>query len=164
MLLAPATTREQATTPAHVFAQALRQASSAPGEQRLGYIDLTLNGEFPPSVEAMLADYLHQIGNVMLKVPTKFRHAPADYHSTEQSEMDGPPNLVSLRLLARQHESPILGTYTDNFLKAQAVSTWQAMIEQGRSCFLLILDGTGEQAAEPLRQFFTEIGQEIALL
>src|ERR1700693_2704752 len=33
---------------------------------------------------------------------------------------------------SRKEKESILGTYTDTFLIAQAVSTWQAMIEQGR--------------------------------
>ena len=71
--------------------------------------------------------------------------------------MDGPALLVSLRLLGRNHEESILGTYSDTFLRAQAVSTWQAMLEQGRSCFLLILDGVLDDAVEPLRQFFSDV-------
>lgn len=77
--------------------------------------------------------------------------------STEQSEMDGPLSLVSLRLLARNHEESNLGTYSDTFLQAQAVSTWQAMLEQGRLCFLLIIDGSLDDALEPLKGFFSEL-------
>jgi hypothetical protein len=77
--------------------------------------------------------------------------------STEQSEMDGPPFLVSLRVLARDHEKSILGTYTDTFLCAQAVSTWQAMLEQGRPCFLLIMDASLDDAVEPLHRFFSHV-------
>ena len=71
--------------------------------------------------------------------------------------MDGPPLLLSLRVLARDHEESILGSYTDTFLCAQAVSTWQAMIEQGRACFLLIMDGSIDDAAEPFHRFFSEV-------
>ena len=78
--------------------------------------------------------------------------------------MDGPPYLVSLRLLVRHHEESILGTYTDAFLRAQAVSTWQAMIEQGRPCFLLLIDGgrgvinhARTEAVEPLKRFFQDV-------
>ena len=71
--------------------------------------------------------------------------------------MDGPPLLVSLRVLARDHEESILGNYTDTFLCAQAVSTWQAMIEQGRTCFLLIMDGSIDDAVEPFHRFFSEV-------
>ena len=65
--------------------------------------------------------------------------------------------LVSLRILARDHEASILGSYTDTFLCAQAVSTWQAMMEQGRPCFLLILDGSMDDAAWPLHRFFSDV-------
>jgi hypothetical protein len=98
--------------------------------------------------------YQHSVGNELLGVPVKLRYAPAAYHSTEQSEMDGPPYLVSLRILVENHETSILGTYNDTFLRAQAVSTWQAMIEQGRNCFLLVLRGSAGEAVNSLRDFF----------
>jgi hypothetical protein len=164
-LLAPAPAQEpammSARTPAWIFARALQQASRAPQKECLSYIDLTLNGSFPARVETMLTHYLHTIGNDMLKVPVKLRHAPSDYHSTEQCQMDGPATLISLRVLAREHEAPLLGTYTDTFLKAQAVGTWQAMVAQGRSCFLLLVDGSSEQVPELLRNFFAEVEEEI---
>jgi hypothetical protein len=144
---------------AEVFASILQQAAS-PGEQHatsLYYLDLTINGEAQTSVLSPIAAHLHRIGYELLGVPVKLRRAPAAYHSTEQSEMDGPASLVSLRLLGRNHEETILGTYSDTFLLAQAVSTWQAMLEQGRACFLLIVDGALDDAAEPLRQFFSEV-------
>ncbi|HEY7850266.1 MAG TPA: hypothetical protein VIC27_09400, partial [Ktedonobacterales bacterium] len=74
-------------------------------------------------------------------VPFKLRRAPAAYHSTEQSEMDGPPALVSLRALALRCEPALLGDYTPRFLQAQAVATWQAMNGVGRRCLLLLYDG-----------------------
>jgi hypothetical protein len=100
---------------------------------------------------------MHTIGNELLGVTVKLRRAPAAYHSTEQSEMDGPSYLVSLRLLTRNHEESILGTYTDTFLNAQAVSTWQAMIEQGRTCFLLIIDESAQEAVRPMNHFFQNV-------
>ncbi len=75
--------------------------------------------------------------------------------------MDGPPSFVSLRILVRTHETSLLGTYSDTFLRAQAVSTWQAMIEQGRRCYLLLVDGDNEAAVELLTQFFEEVTQQI---
>ena len=76
--------------------------------------------------------------------------------------MDGPAHLVSLRLLARRHERSILGSYNDTFLCAQAVSTWQAMIEQGRNCFLLVFDGAFDEPALPaLETFFVEVEQAL---
>ncbi len=75
--------------------------------------------------------------------------------------MDGPPFLVSLRVLARDHEASMLGSYTDTFLGAQAVSTWQAMLEQGRSCFLLIIDGSIDDAVEPFHHFFSAVAAHL---
>jgi glucose-6-phosphate isomerase len=145
-------------SPAFIFAQALQQAVAADNERvRLGYLDLTINGEPPESLLTVLDVHIHTIGNELLGVPVKLRRAPAAYHSTEQSEMDGPSNLVSLRLLTRIHEQSIFGTYTDTFLVAQAVSTWQAMIEQGRTCFLLIIDESAEEAVRPLNHFFQNV-------
>jgi hypothetical protein len=71
--------------------------------------------------------------------------------------MDGPPSLVSLRLVARNSETCLLGSYTNTFLHAQAVSTWQAMMEAGRPCFLLVIDGFLNDAIEPLSAFFSQV-------
>jgi hypothetical protein len=71
--------------------------------------------------------------------------------------MDGPPSLVSLRLVARDSEASLLGSYTTTFLHAQAVSTWQAMMESGHPCFLLIIDGSLDDAIEPLSTFFSRV-------
>jgi glucose-6-phosphate isomerase len=136
------------------FARMLKEANT---EQRLAYLDGTINGEASPAFIAMFGQYLRRIGNQSLELPVKLRRAPADYHSTEQSEMDGPPSLVSLRLLARRHERCMVGHYDDTFLLAQAVSTWQAMLEQGRSCFLLVVDGALEDAMESLTQLFERV-------
>jgi len=136
------------------FVRVLREAHEA---QRLAYLDGTINGEASPAFMSMFEHYLQRIGNGLLRVPVKLRRAPADYHSTEQSEMDGPPSLVSLRLLAQQHERCMIGRYDDTFLLAQAVSTWQAMLEQGRSCFLLVVDSALEDAIEPVARFFESV-------
>jgi hypothetical protein len=156
-LLAPQGVEIQGS-PASVFARTLqRSIAASPGYLSLGYLDLTINGELPSnSIPALDAD-LRTVGNELLSVPVKLRRAPAAYHSTEQSEMDGPPFLVSLRVLARDHEESILGIYTDTFLCAQAVSTWQAMMEQGRACFLLIIHGSIDDAVEPFHRFFSEV-------
>ena len=148
--------------PSSVFARTLqRSIAASPGYPSLGYLDLTINGELPSnSIPALDAD-LRTVGNELLGVPVKLRRAPAAYHSTEQSEMDGPPFLVSLRVLARDHEESILGIYTDTFLCAQAVSTWQAMIEQGRPCFLLIIDSSIDDAVEPLHRFFSDVAAHL---
>jgi len=146
------------SSPATIFARTIQQVIAAHDTAvRLSYLDFTMNGEFSASIVSVLDTHLHKIGNEMLGAPVKLRYAPAAYHSTEQSEMDGPPYLVSLRVLMRNHEKSILGTYTDTFLCAQAVSTWQAMLEQGRSCFLLIIDGSQHEALDPLKNFFEDV-------
>ena len=152
-------------TAASVFASALQAAASTgipqKNEQRipLSYLDVTVNGEAQASLLAVLDEHVHTIGNKLLGIPVKLRQAPAAYHSTEQSEMDGPPSLISLRLVARNTEACLLGNYTNKFLHAQAVSTWQAMMESGRPCFLLVIDGSLDDAIEPLTTFFSQVEQ-----
>lgn len=161
-LLAPSgtgATGQDAAQPAEVFARALRAAVTAGA---LGYLDVTVNGEASADVFALLDDQARRLGNVQLGVPVKLRPAPASYHSTEQSEMDGPPHLVSLRLVARETEPSLLGSYTTAFLHAQAVSTWQAMLEAGRLCFLLVIDGSLADAGAPLADFFAGVESELA--
>src|SRR5450755_3311 len=153
-LLTPSSIKSHGA-PASVFASVLQQrAQEEP--QHLGYLDFTFNGAVPAKVRQTVATSWYNIGNALLGVPVKLRVAPAAYHSTEQSEMDGPPYLVSLRVLFREHEKSLSGTYDDAFLRAQAVSTWQAMIEQGRTCFLLLIDGSAEQGASSLANFLDE--------
>jgi len=147
-------------TPAELLARELRQALSNK-KTPLEYLDCTVNGEIPAGLRQMLAEQLSTIGNGLLGVPFKLRQAPADYHSTEQSEMDGPPALVSLRLLWREQEASRLGNYSAAFLHAQAVSTWQAMEAQGRSCFLLIIDGPAKRSIQPLRTFFDDVAHQL---
>jgi glucose-6-phosphate isomerase len=157
-LLAPSSIKLRGT-PASVFASVLQQHIQEEPE-RLGYLDFTFNGAVPDKVRQAVAARWHNIGNALLGVPVKVRIAPAAYHSTEQSEMDGPPYLVSLRVLFREHEKSLLGTYDDAFLRAQAVSTWQAMIEQGRTCFLLLIDGTAVQ--EAIERFLDEVSDNLS--
>ncbi len=154
-LLAPAQTALATTmTPAEVFAQTLLAAAP---QDSVRYLDLTFNGE-PPVTYANIAEiYSATIGNTLLGVPVKVRRAPADYHSTEQGEMDGLPTLISLRVLLRDHEPVLIGNYDDIFLLAQAVSTWQAMLEQGRRCFLLLLASNPAEAEQQLRDFFNNV-------
>lgn len=154
-------------TPGQAFARILQEAASTGdthGYHRgiaLGYLDMTINGEAPARMLSVLDEYVHTIGNELLGIPVKLRHAPAAYHSTEQSEMDGPPYLISLRLVARNAEASVLGSYTNTFLLAQAVSTWQAMMEIGRPCFLLVIDGSLADAMEPLATFFSHIEEHL---
>jgi hypothetical protein len=152
---------------ASAFASALQDAASTgvmhEDTQRasLSYLDVTVNGEARASMLEMLDEHVHVIGNKLLGIPVKLRQAPAAYHSTEQSEMDGPPSLVSLRLVARNTEACLLGSYTNKFLHAQAVSTWQAMMESGRPCFLIVIDGSLDDAIEPLSTFFSHVEQHL---
>src|SRR5256714_6164885 len=144
---------------ASTFAKALQECASADDAHRhpLSYLDVTVNGEAQASLLSVLDRHVHTMGNRLLGIPVKLRQAPAAYHSTEQSEMDGPPSLVSLRLVARDSEASLLGSYTNTFLHAQAVSTWQAMMETGRPCFLLVIDGSLDDALEPLATFFSQV-------
>jgi hypothetical protein len=143
---------------ASAFARVLQKALASHDQtQRLEYLDLTVNGEAPARLLTLLDEHIHTLGNELSGLPVKLRKAPAAYHSTEQSEMDGPPSLISLRLVARNSEASLLGNYTNTFLHAQAVSTWQAMMEQGRLCFLLVIDGLLEDAIEPLSAFFSQV-------
>jgi hypothetical protein len=154
---------QQGDSPAAVFASALQEAASMGVAHKdtqgvsLSYLDVTVNGEARASLLAALGEHAHTIGNKLLGIPVKLRQAPAAYHSTEQSEMDGPPYLVSLRVVARNSEAILLGSYTNIFLHAQAVSTWQAMIETGHPCFLLVLGGSLDDAIEPLSTFFSQV-------
>ena len=72
------------------------------------------------------------------------------------------PGLVSVRVLAREHETVILGAYDATFLAAQAVGTWQAMVEAGRACFLVILDGTLEAGAPTVATLLPQISALLA--
>lgn len=144
--------------PAYVFARAL---SEAVGLQPLGYLDVTINGAAGAGLLDLLGQHARVIGNSLLGVPVKLRQAPAAYHSTEQSEMDGPPHLVSLRLVARTTEACLLGSYTNQFLHAQAVSTWQAMMEAGRPCFLLVVDSSFAEASAALTAFWSQVEAQL---
>ena len=169
-LLAPQNTQSSTETQQHdsaasVFARALQAAASTNNMQEdtqrvpLSYLDVTINGEAQASLLTTLDKHVHIIGNTLLGIPVKLRRAPADYHSTEQSEMDGPPYLVSLRLVATNTEPCLLGNYANTFLYAQAVSTWQAMMESGRPCYLLIIEGSLDDALQPLSAFFSQVEQ-----
>jgi hypothetical protein len=152
---------------ASAFASALQKALATDDTSRhpqgipQGYLDVTVNGEASANLLSVLDEHAHTIGNALLGIPVKLRQAPAAYHSTEQSEMDGPPYLVSLRLVARNAEASLLGSYTNTFLHAQAVSTWQAMMEVGRPCFLLVIDSSLDDAMEPLATFFSHVEEKL---
>jgi hypothetical protein len=152
---------------ASAFASALQKALATDDTSRhpqgisRGYLDVTVNGEASANLLSVLDEHVHTIGNRLLGIPVKLRQAPAAYHSTEQSEMDGPAYLVSLRLVARNSEASLLGSYTNTFLHAQAVSTWQAMMEVGRPCFLLVINSSLDDAMEPLATFFSHVEENL---
>ena len=158
-----------ATGLAQVCADAMHYAASgdsAPGSSQvshLSYLDVTINGIAPPRLLNAIDKRASIIANQCLGIPVKLRVAPAAYHSTEQSEMDGPAGVVSLRLVARESGPCQLGRFTTTFLHAQAVSTWQAMVEQGRVCLLLVIDGALDEAEEPLATFFAELEEQVTV-
>lgn len=139
-------------TPAESVAESLRHAVTA-GE--LLYLDVTMNGEWPAGLHEAVTSVVASAAE-RLRTPFKLRRAPAAYHSTEQSEMDGPPGVFSIRIVTREHEKPLLGSYDDTFLLAQAVGTWGAMNEAGRQCCLAVFEGTPEHAREDIVRFLTE--------
>jgi hypothetical protein len=113
-------------------------------ERRLSYLDVTLNGEL--GSRAPVTASLRRLGNDLLGVPVKLRRAPAAYHVSEQCQLDGPPGVVSLRMVARSTRPARHGAYAPSFLHAQAVATWQAMTARGRDCALVVLDRLEEVA------------------
>jgi hypothetical protein len=139
-------------TPSEMIAT--RIASTCPS-----YLDITINGECPLDLVERMRDEVQQLGERVLGVPVKVRRAPAAYHSTEQSEMDGPTGVFSIRLLTTHSEVPVLGEYEMGFLTAQAVATWQAMTEVGRDCYLLVWEGTARQAAVPAPSLLSEVSR-----
>ena len=139
------------------------QLLAAALSSRPTYLDLTINGEIPERDTAALETQLRTLGNDVLGVPVKLRRAPASYHSTEQSEMDGPRGLVSLRALAERSQQSLLGSYGARFLRAQAVGTWMAMNEQGRTCFLLLVDGTNDELGPAIYHFLATLAEQMAV-
>jgi hypothetical protein len=122
----------------------------------LSYLDVTVNGEPGPATWSRLEWRVRAIGD-LLRVPVKLRRAPAAYHVSEQSEMDGPGPVVSLRVARNRTAAVRHGTYADRFLPAQAVATWQAMNERGRPCYLLFIDDHGD-----LDPFLGELADRLA--
>jgi glucose-6-phosphate isomerase len=103
---------------------------------RLGYFDLTINGEPAGPLWKAALRAGRRFGNEVLRRPTKVRSGPRDYHSTEQSETDGPADLLSLRVLVEDPEPVNAGEYSPRFLHAQALGTLLAMRDAGRPVML----------------------------
>lgn len=154
-LLSPPTSPAPESSAAGLFAACLQATS------HLDYVDCTYNGELPTGWDSTLRQRLALLANDRLGIPFKLRRAPAAYHSTEQSEMDGPDAFVSLRLICRRRQPSLLGSYPDRLLEAQTVATWQAMVEAGRRCFLLILDGAPEEAFAALDDFLQSVCEQL---
>jgi glucose-6-phosphate isomerase len=120
-------------------------ARSLEDRGRLGYFDLTLNGDSDGTLWEAGRRAGTSFGNRVLGRPTKVRVGPRDYHSTEQSETAGPPDLLSLRILVKDPEHVTAGEYSARFLHAQALGTIFAMRDAGRPVLLATVhreDGT----------------------
>ena len=124
---------------------------------RLGYLDVTLNADPAGPLWERLGELALELGNRRLGVPVKVRSGPRDYHATEQSETDGPPDLLSLRLLPLRRPPVAAGEYSSRFLHAQALGTALAMREAGRPVLLGLLDDGDDVAA--LEGLFGEAGR-----
>ncbi len=113
-------------------------------EGRLGFFDVTLNADPDgPAWERLRSRALSFAGTV-LRRPAKVRSGPRDYHATEQSETDGPDELLSLRVLVRRPEGVLLGDYSHRFLHAQALGTMRAMHDAGRPVLLAMVERTDD--------------------
>lgn len=141
--------------PASVLAAAI---TTLAGEGRLGYLDVTLNAEPAGPLWSALGRLTRHLAGEVLHRPSKLRSGPRDYHSTEQSETDGPPDLLSVRLLVRDIEPVEIGRYTSRFLHAQALGTVTAMCDAGRAVLLVMVRSRDDVAAvEELFETATEL-------
>jgi hypothetical protein len=123
----------------------------------LGYLDLTYNGYMDDRIGAALKKAKLEIANKALHIRGKVRVGPSDYHSTEQSETDGPYELVSLRIVAMSHKPVIFGKFDDRFLLAQARGTWQAMEDAGRWILMMTLKDSSGESVDELEGFFGRV-------
>ena len=126
------------------------------------YVDFTFNGELTPSARAVLEEARRSLANSRLGLPAKLRTGPSDYHSTEQSETDGPPELISVRLVALKHEPVAAGSYSDKFLLAQARGTWQAMEDAGRWVLMVTMPELDDGALSDLARLLREVDRLLA--
>jgi glucose-6-phosphate isomerase len=147
--------------PAAVVAGAVREALE---RDSLAYLDLTINADpDDPAWRPVRAQAL-RLGNRVLRRPVKLRWGPRDYHSTEQSETDGPPGVLSLRVLVRRTQAVTAGDYSSRFLHAQALGTVRAMREAGRPPLLAVLGeaADAERLAAALRSAADRLGDSSA--
>lgn len=139
---------------AAVYAAILRQAEAGGW---FGYMDFTFNGELSPALRSVFEEARRELVNGALRRRGKIRTGPSDYHSTEQSETDGPPELISTRFVALKHEPILRGTYSDKFLLAQARGTWQAMEDANRWILMVTLPELNAETVADLRAFFQAV-------
>jgi len=116
-------------------------------EGRLGYFDLTVNADPAGPLWEAAQRAGRRFGNRVLCRPVKVRSGPRDYHSTEQSETAGPPDLLSLRVLVTDPEPVMAGDYPARFLHAQALGTLFAMRDAGRPVLMATVRRAGGAAA-----------------
>lgn len=143
--------------PGKVLAEALQACAARAG---LAYFDLTVNGEPAGPAWDRLAAAARSLANQSLGIPCKLRTGPADYHSTEQSQVDGPPELCSLRVAIRNLPAVGTGDYDDRFFHAQALGTVLAMRDAGRPVLLALLntDADGEALVGVLEEASSLLG------
>lgn len=135
-------------------------ARSLEARGRLGYFDLTLNGDSDGPLWEAGQRAGRVFGNRILCRPTKVRVGPRDYHSTEQSETAGPPDLLSLRILVKDPERVMAGDYSARFLHAQALGTILAMRDAGRPVLLATVHR--EDAAAALEELLDEAAAQLS--
>jgi len=140
-----------------VIAETIAQLRSA---GRLGYLDLTVNGEPSGTGWGRVALGFRRLGNERLCIPTKLRSGPRAYHSTEQSQVDGPKDLLSIRVLVENLPAVTVGTFDERFFHAQALGTVLAMRDASRPVLLVFLasDEDGSLLADALEM----VGQRLS--
>jgi glucose-6-phosphate isomerase len=126
------------------------------------YKDFTFNGELTPALRAVFEDARRTLVNGALKMRGKIRTGPSDYHSTEQSETDGPNELISTRFVALNHEPIAVGNYPDKFLLAQARGTGQAMEDANRWVLMVTMPELNDETVSDLRAFFEAVNRRLS--
>lgn len=114
---------------------------------RLAYLDLTINGDPLGGAWDEMRRAALRLGNETLGVPTKIRSGPRDYHSTEQSQVDGPNELLSIRVAVEGLPTVGTGSYDERFFHAQTLGTVLAMKDAGRPVLLAMLRSDSDAAA-----------------
>jgi len=142
--------------PAAVLSAALERLQR---EGQLAYLDLTINGDPAGPTWEHLADVARRLANEVLRCPIKLRSGPRDYHSTEQAEVDGPPGVLSLRVVTRELPAVPAGHYDPRFFHAQALGTVFAVRDAGRPVALAVLQD--DDAVETLVQILEAVVDRI---